>query len=91
MQATLDPQFDNCEQDEMYSFMEFKSLQFGNSFWDTNRKMFPSLFKVYQKLKSISPSNASVERLFSKAKLILNEKRQRFEEIESFLMGSNFI
>ena len=90
MQATSDPQFDNCEQDEMYSFIEFKSLQFGNSFWARNRKMFPSFFKVYQKLKSISPSNASFERRFSKAKLILNEKRQRFEEIESFLMVSNF-
>ena len=66
MQTTLDPQFDNCEQDKMYSFIEFKSLQFGNSFWAKNRKTFLSLFKIYQKLKSLSPSNSSVERLFSK-------------------------
>ena len=84
MQATLDPQFDNCEQDEMYNFMEFKSLQFGNSFWATNGKMFPSLFKVYQKLKNISPSNASVERPFSKAKLILNEKGKDLKKLRAF-------
>ena len=74
---------------ELELFENSTSFLIGDSFWLEHRSKMPILFAIYSQLKSISPSNAAIERLFSKAKLVFSDQRQRFEQIEAFLFGSN--
>lgn len=74
---------------ELEIFANSNSQNIGDSFWLENKNKLPILFAIYQQLKSVSPSNAGIERLFSKAKLVFSDQRQKFAMIESFLFGSN--
>lgn len=62
------------ESDELKKFSRITSDLTGDEFWAVHESQFPKLFKIYSWLKIIQPSSASIERLFSKAKMIFNEK-----------------
>ena len=62
------------ESNELKKFQKYKSDLKGDEFWKVNMIQFPKLYKIYSWLKVIQSSSASIERLFSKAKLIFNEK-----------------
>lgn len=61
-------------------------------FWMVQKNNFGLLFQMWQRLATITPSNASVERLFSLAKLIENDLRSRIlpENLENFIISRNF-
>ena len=71
---------------EIELFQATKSTKIVDSFWLEHQYKMPILFSIYKQLKSVSPTNAVIERLFSKAKLVFSDMRQSFDFIEPFLM-----
>lgn len=58
---------------ELELFLNVSSTLTGEDFWNSHENEFPNLFKIYSKLKSIQSTSASVERLFSLAKLVYDD------------------
>lgn len=77
---------------QISKFVSVTTNQTGEASWAVNKKDMPTLYAIWEHLKSISPSNASVERLFSKAKLIESDLRANIlpENLECFLLARNF-
>ena len=78
----------NQVDEEISKFMAYRSDKTGLKFWQDNLSEFPNLSKAYKLLCSITPSNSSIERLFSRAKLILNDQRKSLQNIEAFMLCS---
>lgn len=64
----------------------------GSSFWKNNYTQHPELFQIWNKLSSIQPTSASIERLFSSAKLVYDDLSARMdpETIFSKLVSKNY-
>ena len=77
--------------EEIELFKNSKSSAIKEQFWKENSSNYPRLFKVFCSLKSITPSNAAIERLFLAAKLLESDLRSKMspESLEMFLIGRN--
>ena len=58
---------------ELNKFINFTTDMTGDKFWRNYNSGFPNLFPLFKQLKSIQVTSASIERIFSKAKLIYND------------------
>lgn len=58
---------------ELDLFINVSSSLTGTEFWSAHKLEFPNLFRIYTKLRCIQPTSASVERLFSTAKLVFDD------------------
>ena len=55
-------------------FKHSKSNMQGEEFWAVHSTAFPQLFDLYKKFLSIQLTNESIERLFSQANLVYDNK-----------------
>ena len=67
------------ESTELSRFKRITSDLTGDAFWGSYKLQFPKLYQIYSWLKIIQPSSASIERLFSRAKKIYNEKAGKMD------------
>lgn len=78
---------------ELDKFINSTSSKRGSEFWESNKSDMPQLFKIFSKLRSIQPTSASVERLFSQAKLVYNDLSAKMDPETIFynlLFSKNF-
>ena len=62
---------ENYESDEVQEYLKFPSREL------MSLKQFPTIEKVFRQYNTILPSSASVERLFSHAKIVFGLKRHQ--------------
>ena len=58
---------------ELRRFLNLTGNSIGFEFWKVFGGEFPKLFEIFKKLRTIQPTSASVERLFSRAKLMYGD------------------
>lgn len=77
--------------EEINKFTNCSSSLVGEEFWNSEKNNFKILYKIWCHVSSISPSNAAIERLFSKAKLIESDLRSLIlpENLECYLLSRN--
>lgn len=64
---------------ELQKFLASTSDLVSSEFWEAYKKDLPNLYEIYNLCLSIQPTNASVERLFSLAKLIYDDLAGRMD------------
>ena len=72
----------------MFQTMCYQSSLTGVSFWKQFGGKMTLLQRIYMHIKSIMPSNTSIERMFSESSLVLSDLRQNMLDgtLESHLM-----
>lgn len=65
---------------ELSKFLSSNSELVGVEFWKSHQRDYPSLFLIYCQLKSIQATSASIERVFSFAKLVFDDLSSKMDE-----------
>lgn len=66
-------------ENELTKFLKNSSNDIGFEFWANHGHEYPVLFKLFKCLATIQPTSCSVERLFSKAKLVFSDIKGRMD------------